>query len=272
MASNIFTRFAPSGRGDRPYYEELGGDEGNGQGLDVEERAGFALDEENLNQQFQDYDLEHAEGLGIDGSRATVASAAGPVMAGAAAMRSHGQPRRNVSRPRWAIPGADDDGDNDDVPGSLLVEAHGADQAPLPPLMKTAPLRSNVPKHGVGRPSRGAGAVPGAATKRSRALWDAAQNQQRLHRDEPGGADRFGANDARAGGVQAAAADVAGPGNALLAYFRATGGRRGGNQQDIAMWRWVNVTNLDNFIRDVYDYHRACGLRCILVERLLHLV
>jgi autophagy-related protein 9 len=38
------------------------------------------------------------------------------------------------------------------------------------------------------------------------------------------------------------------------------------------MWRWVNVTNLDNFIRDVYDYYRDSGLRCILLARFLHLM
>lgn len=39
-----------------------------------------------------------------------------------------------------------------------------------------------------------------------------------------------------------------------------------------AEWRWANVSNLDNFIRDVYDYYHGYGIWAILLERFLHLL
>lgn len=36
-----------------------------------------------------------------------------------------------------------------------------------------------------------------------------------------------------------------------------------------AMWRWVNVENLDNFLREVYDYFLDCGIWSILLSRAL---
>jgi autophagy-related protein 9 len=39
-----------------------------------------------------------------------------------------------------------------------------------------------------------------------------------------------------------------------------------------ALWRWVNVSNLDIFIRDVYSYFEGSGLWCILTDRALHLL
>jgi autophagy-related protein 9 len=45
-----------------------------------------------------------------------------------------------------------------------------------------------------------------------------------------------------------------------------------GNAKKKAEWRWANVSNLDIFIKDVYDYYVGNGMWCILVERALHLV
>ncbi|KAG7134518.1 Autophagy-related protein 9 like [Verticillium longisporum] len=39
-----------------------------------------------------------------------------------------------------------------------------------------------------------------------------------------------------------------------------------------ALWRWINVSNLDFFMRDVYEYYLGSGFWCILCERALHLV
>lgn len=297
MSSNIFSRFNPTaGRSGRSFYEDLRSGEGGGhnepdaEGYDVEERAGLAVDEENLNEQFHDYDLEHADGLGIDASRVTIESAAPGTIAGGAATSAAaaaaassaaraGKPpaasrgrrsHRNTSHSRWG----DDDGDNDDVPGSLLVEPQGHGTDPFPPMLKATPLRSNPSD----RRSRGpGGAIPGPATKKNRAQWEAIQKQQRLHGNEMSGTDgssRRGYGEPP-GPVSGRIAAVAGsqPGHALLSYFFTSGG---GHQKstayDRAMWRWVNVSNLDNFIRDVYDYYRDSGIRYILLARLLHLV
>lgn len=298
MAPNVFSRFNSSaGRGGRSFYEDLrsgGGIDGRpgAEAYDAEERAGLALDEENLNQQFHDYDIEHVDGLGIDGSRATIDSTAPGAIAGeavtsaaaaaaataaagatkrpAASTGRHG--RRNTSHPRWGTSG-DDDGDDDDVPGSLLVEPQGAGTEPLPPMLKVTPLRSNPSE----RRSRGpSGAIPGPATNKNRAQWEAIQKQQRLHQDDvssTGGGVRGGYGDppGTISGRVPSTADSP-PGHALLSYFFTPGGNRKSTAQDRAMWRWVNVSNLDNFIRDVYDYYRDCGMRCILLARFLHLV
>lgn len=42
--------------------------------------------------------------------------------------------------------------------------------------------------------------------------------------------------------------------------------------RDKAAWRWVNVSNLDHFILDVYNYYEGSGYWCILVDRGLHLL
>lgn len=295
MSSNIFSRFnSTAGRGGRPFYDGGGRNEPETrESYDVEERAGLAVDEENLNEQFHDYDLDNADGLGIDASRATIESAVPPTISGGAATSaaaaaaaassaaggtgkqaaaSRGRRgNRNTSQSRWG----DDDGDNDDVPGSLLVEPQGPGADPYPPMLKATPLRSNPSDR---RPRGPGGPIPGPSTKKNRAQWDTIQKQQRLHGDNLG--DAGGSSRGGYGGppdpVSGRAASGGGsqPGHALLSYFLNLGG--GGHQKstayDRAMWRWVNVSNLDNFIRDVYAYYRDSGIRCILLARLLHLV
>jgi autophagy-related protein 9 len=38
-----------------------------------------------------------------------------------------------------------------------------------------------------------------------------------------------------------------------------------------ALWQWVNTTNLDRFVNQVYQYYRGSGLWCITCSRALHL-
>jgi autophagy-related protein 9 len=90
--------------------------------------------------------------------------------------------------------------------------------------------------------------MPGPS--QARPHWETAQAQQRLHSD-----DMFG--PARRGN--------AAPGSFL------TGGILG-NARKRAEWRWANVSNLDKFIKEVYDYYLGCGIWCILLERALHLL
>lgn len=297
MSSNIFSRFnAAAENGGRSFYKELrsrdgGYNEPGADNFDVEDRAGLALDEENLNEHFHDYDVEHAGDLGIDASSATLDSPApgaipeDPLSSAAAAAASvpargskgraekgasTGRPRRNHNL-QWGTSG-EDDGDNDDVPGSLLVEPHRIGTEPLPPMLRATPLRSNPSNH---RSQGVRSEIPGSSTKKSRAQWEARQKQQRSHANDSGAAD------SRRGGYvrppapssgRAAYTDGTQPGHALLSYFFTSGGNRKSTAYDRAMWRWVNVSNLDNFIRDVYDYYRDSGIRCILLARFLHLV
>jgi autophagy-related protein 9 len=45
-----------------------------------------------------------------------------------------------------------------------------------------------------------------------------------------------------------------------------------GSPKEKATWRWINVTNIDNFINDVYDYYTGAGIWCILLARVLDLL
>jgi autophagy-related protein 9 len=44
------------------------------------------------------------------------------------------------------------------------------------------------------------------------------------------------------------------------------------NPREKALWRWVNTSNLDSFMRDVYDYYEGGGLWCILCANALWLL
>ena len=216
MSSNVFSRLLQSGRG-RSFYEELRTRDDDAY---PDDHAGL-LDEENLNHQFQDYDLEHAVGLGVDDSRATLEGAR-PLAAASARPNANG---------RW--PSADDDIDND-VPASLLVEPH--DRGALrQPGARSERYRSDP--------------TQAAPPETLRAQWETAQRQQRLHRD-----DGFSAARPRDGI------------NAFMA------GASLGSAKKKAEWRWANVSNLDNFTRDIYDYYQGFGIWCILLERALHLL
>ena len=37
------------------------------------------------------------------------------------------------------------------------------------------------------------------------------------------------------------------------------------------MWLWVNQTDLDNYMTEVYEYYVGCGIYSILLRRLLTL-
>lgn len=223
MASNVFSKLVPAAQG-RSFYEELRRRDG-----DVESRAGL-LDEENLNHDFQAHDLEHAEGLGVEDSRATLDGVTGP------AARGRGAPRNQLHRDgRSAWMPQEDDGDND-VPPSLLVERHEGDTEGTLGRSRRTKRRSQDP------------AVPGSS--KARAQWEATQAQQRLHND-----DVFGPAQRNSGLP-----------NSI------TAGMVSGSAKKRAEWKWANVSNLDNFIKDVYEYYLAHGIWCILAERVLHLV
>ncbi|KAI1385266.1 APG9-domain-containing protein [Hypoxylon trugodes] len=140
---------------------------------------------------------------------------------------------RRDTRPRWLM--SEDDGDND-VPASLLVEGPD-DIAAKPSTPRVSPQQTRNPRRS-------------STNRRIQAQWETAQAHQKLHQD-----DEYGSS--------AAQPQVAGttkrPGFA-------------GSPRDKAMFRWANVSNLDVFIRDVYDYYLGAGMWCILLERFLHLL
>ncbi|KAK0714296.1 autophagy protein Apg9-domain-containing protein [Apiosordaria backusii] len=152
MAPKVFSKM-PSSQG-RSFYEELRGNDSDG--YDEGSRAGL-LDEENLNQNFQDYDLDHVEGLAVDDSRATLGG-----LKKAPTPKVH--PGHQNDRSTWLA--HDDDADND-VPPSLLVEPRGLPTAGKPKRKQT----------------RQAGyAMPGSSN--ARAQWETTQAHQPLHNGE----------------------------------------------------------------------------------------
>lgn len=224
MTSNIFSRLAPSSRGTQSFYEQLRSHDGQ-----IEERAG--LDEENLRENFNDFD---ADGIAGTDSHITVNSVAFAARGTDRATSQAGGGARNPrdTHARWNH--HEDEPDND-VPASLLVEPNEAD--PLHPLLVRETKRSSP------RPITAAG-----SSSRSRAQWEAATTQQRLHHDE-------------------AYATPSVPQSGLSMR-----GIVSGSAKETALWRWVNTSNLDSFMRDVYDYYEGGGLWCILCTNALWLL
>ena len=121
---------------------------------------------------------------------------------------------------------------DDEVPQSLLIED---DQDPLM-VSKTGQKRVAPPP------------VSGPSSRATRAKWQATQEQQRLHPDP------------------------------IVPPSYSKGNPRRGHSfgmvdpKDRAMWMWTNVENLDNFLKDVYDYYIGNGIWCILLNRILNLL
>ncbi|KAK7210543.1 hypothetical protein V2G26_017721 [Clonostachys chloroleuca] len=222
MASNIFGRHAASA-GTRSFYAELHTRDDE---EDLEDQAGYNIDEENLRHQFNDLD---ANALGPSDSRVTVASTA---MGGVGEPQGRTSSRgRRGSLSRWKSP--EDEIDND-VPASLLVEPNDGER-PISPLIRPEGSR---PSHG--QPH----AIPGPSSARADARWDTARAQQQLHEPIPKRSQPI----------------------SLIA------GRIPGGPKEKALWRWVNTSNLDSFMRDVYDYFEGGGLWCILCSNALWLI
>lgn len=191
------------------------------------------IDEENLRENFNEFD---AEGLSTGDSRITVDSVALDMKENHRTGPGAAARTHNTATlgPRWPI--GDDELDND-VPASLLVEPNeGAHALPAPEERAARLSNTHQPT------------VAGPSSARSQAQWEAATRQQRLHRDDvystlPGSQPRPLARGMFSGGAK-----------------------------EKALWRWVNTSNLDRFMRDVYDYYEGGGLWCILSSNALWLL
>jgi autophagy-related protein 9 len=237
MASNLLSRLLPTNPSSRSIYDDLRAHDEASQS-DIEERAGLALDEENL--LYHDDELGNADVFIGEDSRITSASTGFP----GGQQNNQGArtgPRRNKtqgSHPRWLAQSPrllEEDGD-DDVPASLLIEGNENPDSntPIPPPNREAKAKKRQ------------SAIPGPSTRETHAHWEAAQAQQRLHEES----------------VPRNARQSEQPTMALLT----------GSARDKAMWRWINVINLDNFIKDVYDYYIGSGIWCIVLSRALNLL
>ncbi|KAK8858925.1 hypothetical protein IAR55_003156 [Kwoniella newhampshirensis] len=48
--------------------------------------------------------------------------------------------------------------------------------------------------------------------------------------------------------------------------------RNGLNDYEKALWKWVNVEDLDGFLQEVYEYYKGKGIYCIALARVLNLL
>ncbi|KAI1826310.1 autophagy protein Apg9 [Xylaria intraflava] len=131
-----------------------------------------------------------------------------------------------------------DDGDND-VPASLLVEGPSGDNP-----------KGKAPASSPSQARRPGSAGHSNNRRRISTQWETAQAHQRLHQD-----DDYGPIP---------------PQGRANPYTKRPG--LAASPEDKAMFRWANVSNLDVFIRDVYDYYLGAGLWCIVLDRALHLL
>lgn len=88
--------------------------------------------------------------------------------------------------------------------------------------------------------------VPGPSTRRTRAQWETARRHQQLHAE----------------------------GAAPVPRWRVPGrhGHATVDPKERALWRWVNVSDLDTFLAEVYEYYTGCGIYSILLRKFLALL
>ncbi|KAL8735572.1 MAG: hypothetical protein Q9166_000741 [cf. Caloplaca sp. 2 TL-2023] len=139
---------------------------------------------------------------------------------------------RKGKMPQSPLNGPDTEDADDEVPPSLLIEDN---DSPVSPLQEQQPRPTASP-------------IPGPTSRATRAKWRATQEQQQLHAEVP---PRH---------CQSMQPGRQNPGLAIA------------SPRERAMWRWANVEDLDNFLRDVYEYFLGNGIWCILLSRLLNLL
>ena len=206
-------------------YETLRQHDEGSDHSDLEDRAGMALDEENLGTGFHDYELDDAL-ADAAASQAATSTRRGPSR-GTSTRDVHNRTRGHQSAHRGNADELDDE-----VPQSLLIE----DDDDVFPASRT--------RQSCGIPPP----VPGPTTRGTQAKWQATQDQQRLHPEDQPHPRQPGIPSRR--------------GNALGIM----------DPKERALWMWANVENLDNFLKDVYDYFLGNGIWCILLNRLLNLL
>ena len=228
MASNILSRFLPPAVGEPSIYETLQQHDDSSDQSDLEERAGMALDEENLGTGFHDYEID-------DALADTTANQDGPSRVRDSNRQSQGfsaKKAQSRTRTSHAAGRVNLDDLDDEVPQSLLVE----DRPNLLPGSKAEQNTAMPPP------------VSGPSSRAIQAKWQATQEQQRLHQDPVFPQPQTKRSTRR--GLPLGMMDP----------------------KDRAMWMLANVENLDNFLKEVYDYYIGNGIWCILLSRVLNLL
>ena len=232
MASNLLSRLLPPTTGSTSIYQTLRENDESPDSSDIEERAGIALLDEE-NLANHNFELDPALVDAMESNLDTGSLHTGSTIYTTERDTSKKSPRW-LQRPRKLVEAEEAD---DEVPLSLLIEGRTTSTSTYP--------QSTVPPQPL--PSPGPVPVPGHATGATRAKWQATQEQQQLHPDR----------------------------NVLSAHGISTGRRTGFmavDPKEKALWRWANVENLDNFLKEVYDYFLGNGMWSILLSRVLSLL
>jgi autophagy-related protein 9 len=237
MASNLLSRLLPSNPAGRSIYDDLRAHDEASES-DLEEHAGLALDEENLG--FHDDELANADIFGEDSRITTASTVFPPRQAGQDGAKANklGGKIQQTNRSKWVSqsPRLLEEDPDDDVPASLLIEGND-----MPGPSSAAQARTRQGKRSKRHPH-----IPGSSNRDTQAHWDAVQAQQRLHQEE---------------------SDISGTPHPVKRNIRPMVS----SARERAMWRWINVTNLDNFIREVYDYYTGSGMWSIVLGKALNL-
>ncbi|KAJ8061479.1 hypothetical protein OCU04_009294 [Sclerotinia nivalis] len=248
MASNLISRLLPSNTQGRSIYDSLRAhDEASESDMDIEERAAMAIDEENL--RFQDDELGNPADV-IGGESVTESTAFLSDQQQTPQKQEYNRKGKGKGRSHNLAesPRLLEEDPDDDVPASLLIEGNNRHADPETP--------NHIRARQTALPKR-APAVPGPSAQqikeeRDRAHWEMTQEQQKLHED---------------GGNRATVVP-----HTPQSIPQNTGFYLTGSPKDKAMYRWVNVTNLDNFIGDLYAYFEGAGIWCIVLAKVIDIL
>ncbi|CAI7597774.1 unnamed protein product [Penicillium bialowiezense] len=236
MSSNILSRFLPP-TGSPSVYETIRQHDAGSESSDIEEQAGLALEEDQ--EHFSDRELQDALADAQDSEIFSPSTALlNQARMGKAPDRTSPSStrRRKSSRPRWMTQeslGYEMEENDDDVPQSLLVEGHHEDlKSRLPP-----PPRPHA------RSDRQRVPSPDPFPQPTRPRW----NENTGHPPDNGHPVSRWLSGQH-------------PGLANI------------DPEKKAMWRWANVEDLDNFLKDVYFYFLGNGIWSILLTRVLNLL
>ena len=240
MASNILSRLLPSTARSPSVYEALRDYDESSDVTDIEERAGMTLlDEENLADHALELDPALVDTIESQPQLDQSTAEAEQVEEGG---REGTSGTGKATRLRRTPTMFETDDLDDEVPLSLLVEENQGRAPVSPEHLHARHEQLNPPPI----------LVAGRATSFAKAKWQAAQQQQQQHTPL----------------LQASSMRPARVGQP----FRTRNPLAMVDPKEKAMWRWANVENLDNFLRDVYDYFIGNGIWCILLGRILNLL
>ena len=212
-------------------YEDMRAGD-SGRVVDIEERAG-------LERPYEDYEYDDASPVEQDGQ--TSHERGGFLQPEFQPLKARSKDARKLKGSKFMSRSprmiGDEDDVDDDVPASLLIEEEKDESNLAGPSRPSPAPAQKSPKH---HPAP-------AASRRTKtdAQWQAAQARQRLYKDTTS--------------ATIGRSVVAGP------RISST------NSKEVAMWQWVNVTNLDTFMGEVYEYYRGGGIWTICLGRILDL-